>query len=190
MVNVTDEYNTLTNNVPAANCSTVAMAQQDYVLSPTSLPDTFLREYFNQQRSTSVINPVLFNPRFKPLSSFLGPMIGIVETDQLLNNFVDNILRLAFPVLEVHPQGPKSVRSILRSLQTSKPYLHSCLCISAIHRKTSLNLIGDMIDDDIKRHRLEAISHLTQAIRDNVNYEQILDTALAMIFLPLRSRLP
>lgn len=184
VVNVTDEYETLVNNAPATQGPTAALSQQQGHAPPaTPLPDNLIHEYFNQPRSTSVMNPVLFEPNYRPLSSFLRPMVPVADADRpLLNHFVDNVLRLAFPVLEVHPQGPESVRSILSSLQTSQPYYHSCLCIAAIHRKTSLNLTGDMIDQDIMRHRTEAISRLTQAIRDGVNHEKTLNAALAMIF--------
>lgn len=180
-VNVIDEHETLVHKASAGQGPPAALTKQQHY--PTPLPDALIKEYFSQPRSTSVMNPVLFKPGYRPLSSFVSSTIPVTEHDRRnLSHFVDNVLRVAFPILEVHPQGPDRVRTVLRSLQTNPPYFHSCLCIAAIHRKTALNLTGGVVEQDIMRHRTAAIEHLAQAIKNNVNHEQTLDAALAMIF--------
>lgn len=181
-VDITTANETLVNN-GALRQGPIAAPRQYYPALPSPPTDDLLQEYFSQPRSTSVMNPALFDPNYRPLSSFLRPIIPVSEHDRpILNHFVDNVLRLAFPILEVHQQGPERVRAILHSLQTNQPYFHCCLSTAAIHLKTSLNLTGSRIDQDIMRHRYEAVSQLCRTLRDDVDHEQILDATLAMIF--------
>jgi hypothetical protein len=100
----------------------------------------------------------------------------------LLDHFVDNVLRMIFPILEVHQRGSARARSVLQSLETNKSYFHCCLSVAAIHLKTTSRLNGEQIDHDIMRHRYEAISELCKALNKDADHEHILDATLAMIF--------
>lgn len=110
--------------------------------------------------------------------------IPVQEHDRpLLTHFLDHVLQLIFPILEIHQQRPTRASEIIRSLETSKSYLHCCLSVSAIHIKTTMGLSAEQIDRDIMRHRYEAVSQLCQALRQSSDqHEQILDATLAMIF--------
>lgn len=123
------------------------------------------------------------NYGFQPLSSFLQTPVPVTGNDRLLlDHFIDNILRLAFPVLETHLQGPERLLAILESLKTNKSYFHCCLSVSAIHLKTTMNIKSNGISHDIMRHRYEAVSQLCKTLSNESKHEQILDGTLAMIF--------
>lgn len=119
----------------------------------------------------------------RPLLSFQST-IPVEDRDRpLLAHFLDHVLQLIFPILELHQRRPARASEILRSLQTNRSYLHCCLSVSAIHIKTTMNLSAEQIDSDIMRHRYEAVSQLSQALRNcSDQHEQILDATLAMIF--------
>lgn len=119
----------------------------------------------------------------QPLSSFLQTPVPVMSSDRsLLDHFIDNILRVAFPVLEAHFQGSERLLAILESLKTNKSYFHCCLSVSAIHLKTTMNIRSDIINHDIMRHRYEAVSQLCKSLSDETKHEKILDATLAMIF--------
>jgi hypothetical protein len=100
----------------------------------------------------------------------------------LLYHFVDNVLQLVFPVLDVHKQGRSHVREILRSLDSNKSYYHCCLSVSAIHLKTVKKHRGKGVATDIMQHRYAAIGELCKAMYTDNGHDTILDTTLAMIF--------
>ncbi|GIJ89794.1 hypothetical protein Asppvi_008740 [Aspergillus pseudoviridinutans] len=118
-----------------------------------------------------------------PLSSYLRTSHRVNENDRkLLVHFVDNVLQLIFPVLDVHQQGPARSQAILHSLETNMSYYHCCLSVAAVHLKVSRSLMPNKIDHDIMRHRYEAVSQLCRALNSDNGHEQILDATLAMIF--------
>jgi hypothetical protein len=118
-----------------------------------------------------------------PLSSYLRNSNRVSENDRrLLVHFVDNVLRLIFPVLDLHQQGSERSKAILHSLETNMSYYHCCLSVAAIHLKASNRRSADNIDHDIMRHRYEAVSQLCRALNSDNGHEQILDATLAMIF--------
>lgn len=109
--------------------------------------------------------------------------IEVDEYDRpLLNHFVDNVLRLIFPIVEAHQGGHERAQAVLRSLESNKSYLHCCLSVSATHLKSTIGIEGEEIDNDILRHRFEAVTHLCQALNENTEHEKILEATLAMIF--------
>lgn len=128
--------------------------------------------------------PTIFeNHGCPPLSSFLETAIPVTGNDRpLLDHFIDNVLRLAFPVLEVHSQSIPRLRAILDSLKTNKSYFHCCLSVSAIHLKTTMNISSDRIDHDVMRHRYGAISQLCKTLSNEAEHKNILDATLAMVF--------
>ncbi|KAI9924575.1 hypothetical protein MW887_006848 [Aspergillus wentii] len=187
-VDIRTEHQTFVDNVPYRNDSYISryssveplQYQDDLSTSPS---DEWFREYFNHPQSYSSINPVPYGHANKPLSSYLQTVIPVDEHDRpLLDHFLNNVLRLVFPVLDVHRRGPARAREILHSLEMNKSYLHCCLSVSAIHLKTTMGLSADQIDDDIMRHRYEAVSQLCRALGHGTDHEQILDATLAMIF--------
>ncbi|GAB1202162.1 hypothetical protein APSETT445_000773 [Aspergillus pseudonomiae] len=116
-----------------------------------------------------------------PLSSSLRSLISVEDRDRpLLDHFVDNVLRLIFPVIGVHQGGASYIDEILKIMQGNRSYLHCCLSAGAIHLKTSMGM-EDQMDHDIMQHRYAAISQLSRVLSRGSGHMQILDATLAMI---------
>lgn len=110
-------------------------------------------------------------------------VIHVDECDQrLLDHFVNNVLRLLFPVLEATRTGSARCEVVLPALESNRCYLHCCLSISALHMKTTQGLQGEQIDNDIMRHRYATISELCEALARDTEHQQILEATLGMIF--------
>ncbi|KAE8348566.1 fungal-specific transcription factor domain-containing protein [Aspergillus coremiiformis] len=116
-----------------------------------------------------------------PLSSSLRSLISVEDRDRaLLDHFVDNVLRLIFPIIGVHQGGASCINEILKLMQGNRSYLHCCLSAGAIHLKTSMGM-EDQMDHDIMQHRYAAISQLSGVLGRGSGHMQILDATLAMI---------
>ncbi|KAE8385231.1 fungal-specific transcription factor domain-containing protein [Aspergillus alliaceus] len=116
-----------------------------------------------------------------PLSSTLRSLISVEDRDRsLLDHFVDNVLRLIFPIIGVHQGGTACINEILKLMQSNRSYLHCCLSAGAIHLKTSMGM-EDQMDHDIMQHRYAAISQLSGILGRGSGHMQILDATLAMI---------
>ncbi|KAL8714682.1 MAG: hypothetical protein Q9220_001631 [cf. Caloplaca sp. 1 TL-2023] len=100
----------------------------------------------------------------------------------LLDHFIDNVLRLIFPILEVNQHGSARSEVILPALESNRCYLHCCLSVSAIHLKSTRGLQGQQIDSDIMRHRVATVTELCAALNHDTNHLQILEATLGMIF--------
>ena len=110
-------------------------------------------------------------------------VIQVDENDKpLLDHFIENVLRLIFPVLEVNQHGSARTDVILPALESNKCYLHCCLSIAAIHLKSTQGIQGEQIDSDIMRHRYATISELCAALNRDTDHLQILEATLGMIF--------
>ncbi|KAI4207546.1 MAG: hypothetical protein LQ346_000478 [Caloplaca aetnensis] len=110
-------------------------------------------------------------------------LIQVDDCDRpLLDHFIDNVLRLIFPILEVNQHGSARSEVILPALESNKCYLHCCLSISAIHLKSTRGLQSEQIDSDIVRHRYATIAELCEALKLDTNHLQILEATLGMIF--------
>jgi hypothetical protein len=110
-------------------------------------------------------------------------MIPVDEADRpLLDHFVDNVLRLIFPILEVNQHGSARSEVILPALESNKCYLHCCLSIAAVHLKSTQRIQSEQLDNDIMRHRFETITELCKALDRDTDHLQILEAALGMIF--------
>lgn len=111
---------------------------------------------------------------------------ALIEVDDcdrpLLDHFIDNVLRLIFPILEVNQHGSARSEVILPALESNKCYLHCCLSIAAIHLKSTQGLQSEQIDSDIMRHRYATISELCEALNRDTDHLQILEATLGMIF--------
>ncbi|KAI4138117.1 MAG: hypothetical protein L6R39_006955 [Caloplaca ligustica] len=110
-------------------------------------------------------------------------LIQVDDCDRpLLDHFIDNVLRLVFPIMEVKQHGSARSEVILPALESNKCYLHCCLSISAMHLKSTRGLEDEQINSDILRHRYATITELCGALNVNKNYMQILEATLGMIF--------
>lgn len=110
-------------------------------------------------------------------------LIQVDECDRnLLDHFIENVLRLIFPILEVNQHGSARSEVILPALESNKCYLHCCLSIAAIHLKSTQGLQTEQIDSDIMRHRYATISELCDALNRDTDHQQILEATLGMIF--------
>lgn len=189
-VDVRTERQTFVNDVPLRHDSSVSTFSamgppQLHNTLPNFHGDDWLQEdCFNQGDPYTNFDPSLAQPEpAPPVSNLQTASIPVEDLDRpLLDHFVDNVLRMIFPILEVHQQGLTRAKTILTALETNKSYLHCCLSVAAIHLKNNVGIPADQIDSDIMRHRYEAISQLCQALNSDTDHEQILDATLAMIF--------
>ena len=144
------------------------------------------QDYFESRRESFAEEPLDFQVFDFPHGSFSPShqaMIQVDECDQhLLNHFIDNVLRLIFPILEVNQHGSARSDVILPALESNKTYLHCCLSISALHLKATERISGEQIDSDIMRHRYATISELCEALNRDTDHAQILEATLGMIF--------
>ena len=110
-------------------------------------------------------------------------LIQVDDCDrELLDHFIDNVLRLIFPILEINQHGSARSEVILPALESNKCYLHCCLSIAAIHLKSTARLPDERIDGDIMRHRYATISELCEALNRDTDHQKILEATLGMIF--------
>ena len=117
------------------------------------------------------------------LASSHSVHIDVDECDRpLLDHFIDNVLRLTLPILEVNRPGSARSSVVLPALSTNKCYLHCCLSMAAIHLKSTQRRQDEHIDGDIMRHRVECVQALCAAI--NEDHQQVLEATLGMIFFP------
>lgn len=188
-VDIKTERQTFINDIPmrhdssSSTFSTFAPPHLHAALPTFPGNDIFQEVDFGQPPQYFGMDPALFEHGSGHTYSSLQITIPVDDRDRpLLDHFVNNVLRLIFPILEVHQRGHPRTRAILHSLESNKSYLHCCLSVSAIHLKTAAGLGGDEIDHDIMRHRYEAVSQLCQALNRDTDHDQILEATLAMIF--------
>ncbi|KAJ5774166.1 hypothetical protein N7457_009062 [Penicillium paradoxum] len=188
-VDVKTERQTFVNDVPLRHDSSISTfnamgpPQLNATLPTFQSDEWFQEECFESSSQFSQANTALGTPNIGQSQASLQANIPVDDYDRpLLDHFVDNVLRMIFPILEVHQRGSARARSVLQSLETNKSYFHCCLSVAAIHLKTTSRLNGEQIDHDIMRHRYEAISELCQALNKDADHEHILDATLAMIF--------
>jgi hypothetical protein len=192
-VDVRTERQTFVNDVPFRHDSSISTFSamgppQLHNTLPTFHGDDWLQEEcFNQVGPYTQLDPSMppqpINEFNEPSTYLHTAAIPVEEHDRpLLDHFIENVLRMIFPILEVHQQGLARAKTILTALETNKSYLHCCLSVAAIHLKSTVGLAAEQIDHDIMRHRYEAIAQLCQALNQDTDHEQILDATLAMIF--------
>lgn len=110
-------------------------------------------------------------------------VIHVDENDRrLLDHFLENVLRLIFPILEVNQHGSARTEVILPALENNKCYLHCCLSISALHLKTTQGIDSEQLNNDIMRHRYATVSELCDALNQDTNHQEILEATLGLIF--------
>ena len=188
-VDVRTERQTFVNDVPLRHDSSVSTFSaigppQLNATLPTFPTEEWLQEeLFNSSQGQVPVGQAVNEHGVGQSSSSLTASIPVSDYDRpLLDHFVENVLRMIFPILEVHQRGSARALAILQSLETNKSYLHCCLSVAAIHLKSTSGLSGEQIDHDILRHRYDAVSELCQALNKDSDHEHILDATLAMIF--------
>ncbi|KAI9375204.1 fungal-specific transcription factor domain-containing protein [Aspergillus egyptiacus] len=186
-VDVKTERQTFVNDVQlrhdsiSSTFSTFAPPQLNAPL-PTFPGDEWFHDEYFRAPALPGIDPALYDNTVGETYSTLQN-IPVSDHDRpLLDHFINNVLRLIFPVNEAHQRGYLRAQAILQALETNKCYLHCCLSVAAIHLKTTEGITGEQIDHDIMRNRFEAISQLCQALGEDSNHQEILDATLAMIF--------
>ncbi|GAB1216421.1 hypothetical protein ATERTT37_005636 [Aspergillus terreus] len=177
------------NNTPYLQASPVpnfGLMPQPQLHTPIQTPDLPSNDWL--QRSTtfpqpySPIDATGFMNQRRPLSASLHSLISLEDHDRpLLDHFVDHVIRVAFPILEIHRGGAARINEIIGSLQVNRSYLHCCLSAAAIHLKWS-NDLEDQMDHDIMSHRYAAISQLCRLLNRGSGQMQVMDATLAMIF--------
>ncbi|KAF2141722.1 uncharacterized protein K452DRAFT_228179 [Aplosporella prunicola CBS 121167] len=189
-VDIKTERQMFVNDIPTRRDSTMSTFST-FQPPPTAgcdfAPDNWVQhEYFETHGEEFPEEPLDFNFFDFPHGSFTPShqaLIQVEECDQpLLNHFIDNVLRLVFPILEVNQHGPTRSDVVLPALESNKCYLHCCLSIAAQHLKTTANLDNEQIDNDIMRHRFQTISELCAALNRDTDHMQILEATLGMIF--------
>lgn len=110
--------------------------------------------------------------------------ISVDEADRpLLEHFIDHVLPLTFPILDVNKPGLAWSEVILPALESNKTYLHCALTAAAVHMKFTQGLSAPpQLDSDIMRHRYATITELCESFKRNTEHGQILDATLALIF--------
>ncbi|KAF8458704.1 fungal-specific transcription factor domain-containing protein [Terfezia claveryi] len=110
------------------------------------------------------------------------PYIPVEDSDRsLLDHFLESVVRLIFPILDINLQGLARQEVVLPALATNKCYMHCCLSIAALHLKSSHQIPSEYIDQDIMRHRYATIAELCEALKNDADHLQILEATLGMI---------
>lgn len=119
-----------------------------------------------------------YQPEPQPEMSF----VPADENDQrLLDHFIENVLPIIFPILDLNLDGAARRDVILPALANNECYRSCCLSIAALHLKATQGLQGEWIDQDITRHRYATISGLCQALEKDTDHLQILEATIGMI---------
>lgn len=189
-VDIKTETQIFVNDVPTRRDSTISTFSA-FQTPPTTGPfpvDGWLQQesYFEQRHETFTEEPVDFNFfdfNHGPFSPAHKTTIQVDECDQyLLNHFIDNVVRLIFPVLEVNQHGSARSDVILPALESNKTYLSCCLSISALHLKSLQACPNEQLDSDFMRHKFATINQLCEALSLDADYSKILEATLGMIF--------
>ncbi|PYH42643.1 uncharacterized protein BP01DRAFT_376110 [Aspergillus saccharolyticus JOP 1030-1] len=172
---------------PSGSFSQTIGAQYPHQLHQDVVPDIsqLVSPPFTQQFGSQALQNFASPQHDQPLSAYFQSTSVDEAERPLLYHFVDNVLPLIFPILEIHPRSRSRSREIIRALETNKSYYHCCLSVSAIHVKTvnaGASLTADnKVVDDIMRHRYASVSALHQALKTNNNHDKVLDGTLATI---------
>lgn len=192
-VDIKTERQTYVNDVPMRRDSTVSTFSTFHPPPQSNLApvpeDAWLHEDIYEQTNDMFsaeedgLDFNFFDFPHGPAPHSSQAVIQVDECDKhLLEHFVENVLRLIFPVLEANQHGSARSDIILPALETNKTYLHCCLSIAAIHLKSTQGIQSEQIDADIVRHRYATVSELCEALNRDTDHAQILEATLGMIF--------
>ncbi|OAT11876.1 PRO1 protein, variant 1 [Blastomyces gilchristii SLH14081] len=190
-VDIKTERQLYVNDIPTRRDSSISTFSTfqpplSHATLPTFPGDDWVQEEYFESCKKSFSSPETGDFGFLsvPPEPTIADMLNLDDGDRhLLEHFLENVIRLLFPVLETRQHG--IVQShILPALQTNKPYLHCCLSIAAMHLKSTECNNGDQFDNAILNHRGEAVKELNEALTHDTDNLQILDAILAMILFP------
>ena len=192
-VDVKTERQMFVNDIPMRRDSTIStfstfQPPPPHAMLPSFTGDEWVQEDFVGESRTEWAPEEALDLNFFDFShgSPHGSPRAIIQVDDndqaLLDHFINNVLRLVFPILEVNQHGSVKQEVILPALENNPCYLHCCLSISAIHLKAINRLPGEEIDGDIMRHRFEAVTELCKALNQDKDHVKILEATLGMIF--------
>lgn len=157
----------------------------------------WMEQVYSERRESMTEETLNMNFFDFPHANSRQVAIELDEGDQcLLDHFVQYVLPTLFPILEANQHGAVGSDLILPALQSNKCYLHCCLSVAAQHLKAVLGSAqaqaqggqpGQLVptadlDADIMRHRYATISALCHALPRDENHQQVLESALALIF--------
>jgi hypothetical protein len=195
-VDIKTERQMYVNDIPTRHDSSIStfttfQPPPPHATLPSYTGDDWIQQDFYETRQDSWSGEEGLDFNFFDFSH--GPILAPTEAQtatipvdecdrELLDHFIDNVLWLIFPILEVNQHGSFKQEVILPALATNKCYLHCCLSIAAIHMKATKGLQTEQIDNDIVRHRYETVSALCQALSSDTEHQDILEATLGMIF--------
>ncbi|CAK7215853.1 DNA-binding transcriptional regulator ume6 [Sporothrix curviconia] len=158
----------------------------------------WMEQVYSERRESMTEETLNMNFFDFPHATSRQVAIELDEGDKyLLDHFVQYVLPTIFPILESNQHGSVGSDLILPALQSNKCYLHCCLSVAAQHLKAVLGSAqaqaqvqgqpGQLVatpdlDADIMRHRYATISALCHALPRDENHQQVLESALALIF--------
>ena len=189
--NVKTDCQTIVNDVTTRRDSTIsnlsAFQQPLEMEAVPPLMDNWTQiEYFEDRHQSLIDEPFTsdyFDFPYGPLTPSRQTTIQVDECDRyLLNHFLDNVLRLIFPILDANRYGSARSDVVLPALESNKCYLHCCLNIAAQHLKATESIPAEDIDHAIMTHRFATVSELCSALNEDTDYQQILEATLGMIF--------
>jgi hypothetical protein len=191
-VDIKTERQIFINDVPTRRDSTIStfstfqpppMGSSCYGFAPESWVQ---QDYYEMQQESFSEEPVDFEVPglwYGKTVSRHEPVIEVDEIDRpLLDHFIQKVSKLIFPILDANQHSSTRTDIILPALKTNKTYLHCCLSVSGLHKKSTGDVSSDEIDEHILRHRYAAISELCAAFNEDKNHAQILEATLGMIF--------
>lgn len=189
-VDIKTESQMFINDIPTRRDSTISTFSTYQAPPVTGHPfpteNWITQDYYESRRESFAEEPLdfqMFDFQHGAFSPSHQSTIQVEECDQhLLNHFIEHVIRLMFPILEVNQHGSARSDVILPALESNKTYLHCCLSISAQHMKATQRIQGEEIDNDIMRHRYATVSELCEALSLDTNHAQILEATLGMIF--------
>ena len=193
-IDIKTERQIFVNDVPTRKDSTISTFSTFQPPPSVDLPglpaDSWVQQdYFESSRETfgEEGDYDFLDLRQSQMTPTQRAVIAVDESDRpLLDHFLKKVVKLIFPILDANQQGSASSGVVLPALEYNRCYLHCCLSIAGVHKKsTERNLDSEQaekIEDDIVRHRYETIRELVDALDKDVDHPQILDATLAMIF--------
>ncbi|THW05743.1 hypothetical protein D6D26_01966 [Aureobasidium pullulans] len=191
-VDIKTERQIFINDVPTRRDSTIStfstfqpppMGSSCHGFAPESWVQ---QDYFDMQQESFTEEPVNFEFFDLPHGKTAPNHETVIEVDEadkpLLNHFIQKVSKLIFPILDANQHSSTRSDIILPALETNKSYLHCCLSVSGLHKKSTEDVPSEEIDEHILRHRYAAISELCAALNEDKNHAQILEATLGMIF--------
>ncbi|PVI00266.1 hypothetical protein DM02DRAFT_527404 [Periconia macrospinosa] len=189
-VDIKTESQMFIDDVPTRRDSTISTFSTyqapPVVGQPFPTENWIQQDYYESRRESYAEEPLDLQVFDFPHGSFSPSHQATIQVDEcdqhLLNHFIENVVRLIFPILEVNQHGSARSDVILPALESNKTYLHCCLSVAAIHLKATERIQGESIDQDILRHRYSTVSELCEALNRDTDHAHILEATLGMIF--------